>query len=97
MLVHSIIKYLILDQCIETMFNKIYINFQTPDDRMIKIIRQIYHIYSNAKLSEGINIGTFEQFYEEQMNMLKYSGDNTYSLLCIQLDFMKKKYPEYIS
>ena len=96
MLVHSILKYLILDQCIETIFDKIYYNFQKPDDKIINIIKEIYLIYKNVKTRDGINIGSFEQFYEEQMNMLRYSGNNTYTLLCIQLEFMKKKYPEYV-
>lgn len=96
MLIHSILKYLILDQCIETLFDKVYYNFQKPDKKIINIIKEIYRIYSKAKMREGISIGSFEQFYEEQMNMLRYSGNNCYRLLTIQLEFMKNRYPECI-
>ena len=95
MLIHSILKYLILDQCIETLFDKVCFNFQKPDDRIIKIMYEIYYIYYHVKLNEGVNIGSFEQFYEDQMRTFVYSGSNTYKLLCIQLDFIKNKYPEY--
>lgn len=96
MLIHSILKYFILNQCIETMFDKIYYNFQKPDDKIINIIQEIYKIYKAVKKDEGINIGSFEKFYEEQMSMLKYSGNNTYRLLTIQLNILKSKYSEYV-
>lgn len=95
MLAYSIVKYLILDQCIETLFSKVYFNFKTPDDRIVKIIHEIYTIYSRAKLDEGINVGSFDDFYNEQLRVYGNTRD-PYGLLRIQLNYMRGKYPNYV-
>lgn len=95
MILKVLIRNIILNQCLEVLFERLFSNFVIPDERTRVIVREIYRIYKEVKFREGINIGSFEEFYEELMRMYSNSGgtDEVVNFVMSQLKLLQDKYP----
>ena len=94
MITVSLLKYIILDKCLEIFFRHIHLNFIKPSEECKELLYRIYKIYKRQKEDEGINVGNFENFFIEEMSIYSTVNDPI-RLMRSQLEHLEKEYPEY--
>lgn len=96
MILKVLIRQFIAEQCLDVVFERLFNNFVIPNERTKVIVLEIYRIYREVKLREGISIGSFESFYGEIMRIYQSSGSEVevVQFLMSQLKLLQEKYPE---
>ncbi len=90
------IKYLILENCIDVFFQRVFLNFADQKENIFSLMRQIYMIMKQVRDDQGIDIGSFEDMCSEYFSMYSYSPDIEKKLK-IQLRNLQLKYPKYVN
>lgn len=95
MILKALIRYFILNQCVEVAFDHIRRNFTIPDEKTKAVIFEIYRIYREVQNREGVDIGSFDDFYGELMRVYLGSGMGTdvYRYVVIQLEMLRERHP----